>query len=228
MPTRPLDDLGPLYHDYSLFGVSNLQLPGIYRRNQYSKAYILRAYIQYAIAKCKTTVDEPVSFAELFCADGYYAMVARHLGATSAIGIDNDREGHLAKAPEIAARLGITSISFVRDDVNHLDTYDRVDIVANVGGLYHVANPRDILMKSHTMARRYLIVQSVVSMAVDSQDYFESPAPGWTWGSRFSQPSFDRMIEDLGYDVIDRDFNELEGNDRPQDRGSVYYLIKAR
>jgi hypothetical protein len=29
-----------------------------------------------------------VSFAELFCADGYYAMMARRLGATASMGID--------------------------------------------------------------------------------------------------------------------------------------------
>jgi hypothetical protein len=25
---------------------------------------------------------------------------------------------------------------------------------------------------------------------------------------------------------VDRHFNELEGNERPEDRGSVYYLIR--
>ncbi len=72
-----LDDLGPLYHTYELFGVSNRQLPGIYAPNQKAKGPILLACIQYAIAKCRRCIADPVSFAELFCADGYYAMTAR-------------------------------------------------------------------------------------------------------------------------------------------------------
>ena len=79
---------------------------------------------------------------------------------------------------------------------------------------------------SYTMAKRYLIVQSVVNLATDNENYFESPAPGWTWGNRFSRKSFDKMIKELGYNVIDCHFNELEGNDRLEDRGSVYYLIQ--
>jgi hypothetical protein len=90
-----------------------------------------------------------------------------------------------------------------------------------------VENPAEILMKSYAMARKYLIVQSVVSTANDDTGYFETPAPGWSWGSRFSRVSFDKMITALGYRVIDRHFNLLEGNDRAEDRGSVYYLIEV-
>lgn len=46
-----LDDLGPLYHSYEVFGVHNPQLDGIFVPNQKAKAPILQAYIQLAIAK---------------------------------------------------------------------------------------------------------------------------------------------------------------------------------
>ena len=223
----PLSHLGPLYHSYRLFGVRNAQLPGIYAANQASKEPILLAYIQFAIAKCRVARETPVSFAELFCADGYYAMAARHLGATDALGIDNDRDGHFGTAQRIAGLLGIDRIEFLKMDVNDIASLAPVDIVANVGGLYHVANPEEILRKSHAMARRFLIVQSVVSMASDDERYFESPAPGWSWGNRFSRASFDGLIRSTGWTVVDRHFNELEGNDRPEDRGSVYYLVRT-
>jgi hypothetical protein len=221
-----LAQLGPLYHSYRLFGVENEQLPGIYAPNQACKEPILLAYIQLAIAKCRTSRSTPVSFAELFCADGYYAMAARHLGATDALGIDNDRDGHFGTAERIASALGIDRIAFLKMDVNDIASLPPADIVANVGGLYHVANPEEILRKSYAMARRFLIVQTVVSMATDDEHYYESPAPGWTWGNRFSRASFDALIRATGWTVVDRHFNELEGNDRPEDRGSVYYLIR--
>ncbi len=63
-------------------------------------------------------------------------------------------------------------------------------------------------------------------MARREDDYYESPAPGWTWGCRYSVESFEKLIRKLGYNVVDKHYNELEGNGRLEDRGSVYYLIK--
>ncbi len=221
-----LRHLGPLYHSYRLLGATNEQLPGIYPPNQACKEPILLAYIQFAIAKCRTTIATPVSFAELFCADGYYAMMARRLGATASMGIDNDRDGHLGTASKVAAALGLADVRFHHLDVNAIDTLPPVDIVANLGGLYHVPNPLEILAKSYAMARRWLVVQNVVSLANDDPLHFSSPAPGWSWGNRFSRASFDRAMRETGWDIVDRHFNELEGNDRPEDRGSAYYLVR--
>jgi len=223
-----LDDLGELYHDFSVLGYTNRQKGGFFLLNQKCKSPILSAYIQWAIAKSKAHAADNISFAELFCADGYYAILARHFGAASAIGIDNDRDNFLSDARKIADRIGIKDIQFLKEDVNRIDSMERVDIVANVGGLYHVENPVEIIAKSYNMARKYLILQTVVSMSNDEPDYFETPAPGWTWGSRYNRYSFDKLISDLGYEVVDKHFNELEGNERLEDRGSVYYLIKIR
>jgi hypothetical protein len=221
-----LRHLGPQYHSYRLLGAVNEQIPGIYAPNQACKEPILLAYIQWAIAKCRATLATPVSFAELFCADGYYAMMARRLGATASMGIDNDREGHFATAIAVSKALGLDDVRFLKLEVDAIDTLPAVDIVANVGGLYHVANPLEILRKSHRLASRYLVVQNVVSLATRDPTYFQSPAPGWTWGSRFSVQSFDAAIRETGWEVVDRHFNELEGNERPEDRGSLYYLIR--
>ncbi len=201
-------------------------MPGIFAPNQACKEPILLAYIQLAIAKCRTSLSTSVSFAELFCADGYYAIAARHFGATRALGIDNDRDGYFGNAERIAALLGIDQVAFLQMDVNDIPSLAPVDIVANVGGLYHVSNPEEILRASYAMATRFLIVQTVVSMVTDDERYYASPAPGWTWGNRFSRASFDALIRDLRWSVVDRHFNELEGNDRLEDRGSVYYLIR--
>jgi hypothetical protein len=227
--TNPLYKLGPLYHEYSLFGVKNEQLPGIFSANQKAKAPIISAYIALAIAKAKEKHDNgQVDFAELFCADGYYTMLASRLGVSKAVGYDNDSDenGFFKKAPEIARILSMTNVQFMNEDMQEMEKLPRYSIVANIGGLYHVSNPEEILKKSYNMAKDYLIVQSVVSMANSRPDYFESPAPGWTWGSRFNKVSFDKLIKRLKYRVVDSHFNELKGNPQKSNRGSVYYLIE--
>lgn len=221
-----LKKLDPLYHEYSFFGVKNQQTQGHYIKNQQAKASILTAYIAYTIAKSKEYSNE-VSFSELFCADGYYAMVASRLGATKSYGIDNNfsKHGYVLKAQKIASLLKLKKVEFIKEDVNNFNKLPKVDIVANLGGLYHVSNPQKILEDSYRMAKSYLIVQTVVSLASSSPRYFETPAPGWTWGSRYSRQSFDKLIKKLNYRVIDRHFNKLTGNKRPEDMGSAYYLI---
>lgn len=226
MTSQPVTfaDLPDPYHDYAFFGVPSNH-DGSHERNQDSKGPVIRAYIQWAIAKSRTAVDTPVSFAELFCADGYYAMVARRLGATTSVGYDNGRDPHFASAPLIADRLGLDDVAFVHADVQDFQGIERADVVANVGGLYHVVNPVEILQKSYDLADKFLVVQSAVSLATDDPDYFETPAPGWDWGCRMSRQSFDKAIRAKGWNILDSHFNILEGNTRPEDRGSVYYLV---
>jgi hypothetical protein len=66
----------------------------------------------------------------------------------------------------------------------------------------------------------------VVSVANESPDYFETPAPGWTWGSRFSMAWLENTVRNLGGTIVDKHFNELEGNKNPRDRGSGYFLVR--
>ena len=220
-----LGDLGPLYHDYRFFGVRNEQLPGIFQANQQAKFPILLAYISLAIAKCRHNASAPVTFTELFCADGFYTMLATKLGADQCVGIDSNKDGFLDSAAGIAQRLEIDNARFIRQEISGNSVFAPADIVANLGGLYHVADPRPVLEMSYRTARRFLIVQNVVSLASDDEEYFAAPAPGWSWGNRYSRQSFAKLIRDLGYRVIDSHFNILAGNDRPEDQGSVYYLI---
>jgi hypothetical protein len=125
----------------------------------------------------------------------------------------------------IADRLGL-DVGLKKMEVADIDRLEQVDIVANVGGLYHVSNPDEILEKSYRLARRFLVVQTVVSIANNDPDYFETPAPGWTWGSRYSRNSFERHLASKNWKIVDSHFNLLEGNTREEDLGSCYALIE--
>jgi predicted RNA methylase len=214
------------YHDFSWLGLATGHQSAKFAANQDAKARVICAYLLLAIAKCRDAGERDVSVAELFCADGFYAMFARRFGADRAVGYDNDRDGYLANALALRDTMRMDGVEFVKADVQDIPDDARFSIVANVGGIYHTSDPRAVIEKSYAMAHRFLIIQNVVSMAATADDYLVRPAPGWTWGNRFSRASFDRLIRDFGYKVIDRSFNELLGNARPEDRGSVYYLIE--
>jgi hypothetical protein len=220
-----LDDLGPLYHSYRLFGVQNVQLEQ-FRINQICKEPILLGYIALTIGKARQRYFDTPSFCELFCADGYYTMLAANLGASPAVGIDNNRDGWSNQMPEIARRLGLPGVLFELCDVQTMAERNAYDIVANIGGLYHVENPIEMLRKSFDLARRYLIVQTVVTGANNDPDYYECPAPGQHWGNRYSPQSFVNMVQREGYRILDAEFNHLAGNPRAEDQGSVYMLIE--
>jgi hypothetical protein len=222
-----LDDLGPLYHSYRLFGVENQQIEN-FRVNQRCKESIILGYILAALGKARHRCDDAPSFAELFCADGYFTMCAAYFGANPAVGFDNNRDGWSPNGPEIARRLGLNNVSFQWGDVNELTGANMYDVVANIGGLYHVSDPVSVLRKSYDLARRYLVVQTVVTMTNNDPNYFVQPAPGWQHGNRYSAQSFANMVVAQGYRIIDVTFNQLEGNERAEDRGSVYMLIEKQ
>ena len=219
-------DLGTLFHHFGFFGVDNDQVPQNAATNQQCKFPILVSYIAQAIARSRKQADDPVTFTELFCADGFYTMVAAKLGCAKSIGIDSNKDNFLSKSEEIARRLNLDNVSFIQAEVEPGVHFEQTDIVANIGGLYHVSQPEEVLQMSHDLATKFLIVQNVVSLATSDEDYYEAPAPGWDWGNRYSRESFDKMVRSKGYTILDSFFNKLEGNDRPEDMGSVYYLIK--
>ncbi|HAS22666.1 MAG TPA: hypothetical protein DCR51_05895 [Idiomarina loihiensis] len=219
-----LNDLGRLYHSYELFGVKNTANT-FFSTNQKCKEPTIVSYMLYALSKLKVNVSSEAEFMELFCADGYYAMLSVHLGYSRSYGLDNGKAKHFGNAEKIKKVLEVENCFFVRQDVNDLTVQRQYDVVANIGGLYHLGNPEEVLDKSYALARNFLIVQNVVSMESNAEDYFVSPAPNWDWGSRYSRESFDKLICSKNWNVIDSHFNELESNEALSDRGSVYYLI---
>ncbi|MFO1413376.1 MAG: methyltransferase domain-containing protein [Burkholderiales bacterium] len=217
--------LGPTCHDFSLLGLHTEQLPGIFAPHRQVKAPVMQAYILLALARLACE-KRPATFLELFCADGHYAMFARRFGAAQAVGIDSDRDGYLASAEAMRSRLGLTGVEFRKRDVRTVGCDERFDIVANVGGLYHLEDPVAVLDWSYRIAARFLMVQTVGSMATDAPDYFETPAPGLPHGSRHSRASFDRVIRGRGWRIVDSNCAALEANARLEDRGALFYLIE--
>lgn len=212
----------PWYHDFEVLGFKTHQrVTKGYREAQEAKQGPLFEFTAQAITLCRKQ-GTFVKGVELFCADGFFTNYAIQCGAQEVYGIDiDDRE--LSKARLITKLLGNSKkVRFDNCDVFGLDgTYD-FGICA--GGLYHISNPHDLLKLLSTKIKTALVVQTVYSLANESEEYFEAPVPPWTWGCRFSYKYLLQMVKDAGWNVLHASKNELRGNKRLQDRGSAYLL----
>jgi SAM-dependent methyltransferase len=206
------------YHDFAPLGLPTPQRWGMFPPNQAAKQEPLFRLVAEALALSR--VDAPTVL-ELFCADGFYAIFAAQHGAGAALGIDTDPV-EVYKARLAAKLLGVPNATFEVADVLTSDA--RADIGICAGGLYHVADPASLLARLRQRIGHVLVVQTVFHLTRTEPDYFETPAPGLTWGCRFSYDYLLAMVERSGWRIVSAERNELTGNDRPEDRGSAYLL----
>src|SRR5947208_2775030 len=148
------------YHDYRVLGLNLPQLPGIFAPNQAAKAPIIIGYVLFALGKLRGRGLNPVTVAELFCADAFYSFVARRFGVDRCDAFDNDRDGYLAQAGLLRDILKEEAVHLHQADVFDIPADFRASIVINTGGLYHVTDPVLALERSFAMCQHYLIVQS--------------------------------------------------------------------
>jgi cyclopropane fatty-acyl-phospholipid synthase-like methyltransferase len=210
----------PWYHDFSALGLPTPQRGGIFPANQAAKQEPIFRLLDEALQRAAVRSAE-VSVLELFCADGFYALRAAQRGARRAVGVDTD-PAEVAKARLASKLLGVTGTEFRVADV--LETPDRVSVAICAGGLYHLSEPARLLDQLRHQVSDALVVQTVYHVGRPEPDYFESPAPGWAHGCRFSYEYLLRMVARCGWRVEHAETNELLGNDRPADRGSAYLL----
>ena len=220
--TRPELDLFVQlwYHDFRPLGLPTPQRWGMFPPNQAAKQEPLFRLIAEAIRLTRNRAGDPTVL-ELFCADGFYSIYAAQHGATSAHGIDTDPV-EIDKARLAAKLLGVANVSFAVGDVRTSDARAAIGICA--GGLYHLEDPAALLRRLHRQVDHALVVQTVFHIGRTEPGYFETPAPGLTWGSRFSYDHLLAMVESSGWRIQHAERNELTGNDRPEDRGSAYLL----
>jgi SAM-dependent methyltransferase len=215
------------YHSFSTLGLPARQKAGIYPLNQRCKEPYILGYLLVALAKARgTRARYHPSVLELFCADAYYGLLAKRFGAGRVVGVDKDPAA-LEAAAVMRDALALP-IELRCHDVLALPRREKYDVVLCTGGLYHLADPAHFLQRVKQHVKRYLVVQTVVSLDSTAADYFVSPAPGWQHGCRFSAAHFLHMLGRAGFHLLSHGFNHLDGNRRRCDRGSAYALCGVR
>ena len=220
----------PWYHDFSALGVPTRQAEGIFGPNQQAKQATLFSYIDKAIALVRPGARRPRAVLRRRLLQPLRAAARRRHMTGVDLGDEQFRGGdpiQLRQADAMTALLGHDGRAEFRNQ-NVFDVSGSFDFAICAGGLYHVTDPEALLRKLTGNVRTALVVQTVYSLAETSADYFETPAPGQTWGCRFSYGYLLAMLAEAGWTVLESTTNELGGNARPQDRGSAYALCVPR
>jgi hypothetical protein len=199
-----------------------------YRLSQLQKEKIILGWIEKYI---KNRGDKCLmKGVEFFCADAYYSFHAINAGVGKMTAIDladesgEKRVGILEQAKIIGKILDIGNDKLVITKSDVLLFNDQCDFAFVFGGLYHIEDPIKLLSNLRSSVSQLVFIQTIVSLENESQDYFESPAPGWDWGSRFSASWLIRKIELLGFRIIESNLETAEYNHAQRDRGSLFLV----
>ena len=71
-----------------------------------------------------------------------------------------------------------------------------------------------------------MILQTVITLETESEDYFVSQATGCKHGCKFTKAWLVKRLKDVGWNILEKERNILSGNERLCDNGSSYFLLK--
>lgn len=217
----------PWMHDYSTLGVNTgLELISIPpTKNQKFTEPIIAAYLRKAFENIR---NEGPALLDMFCSDGFFSIyAAKTFKCDRILAIDND-QNNIERAKLMNKKLNVDNVEIRLQDAHTLDEQETFDVVLNLYALHMVSDPENVLKLTHKITKQFAIIHSVVTLENVDPDYFETPAPGWTWGCRFTETKIRKWIENLDWDIVAHDRNVLEENGALRDRGSVYFLCRKR
>lgn len=97
---------------------------------------------------------------DIGCNSGYFSLDLAARGAAHVDGVDLRTE-NVARAQFVKEHYGIVNADFRVSDADDLGVEQQWDVVLNLGLLYHVINPLDVLRRTYELCRRFAIIDTV-------------------------------------------------------------------
>jgi tRNA (mo5U34)-methyltransferase len=97
---------------------------------------------------------------DIGCQAGFFSLDMADRGAASVTGVDL-REGNLAQARFLAEHYGVDGVSFEQVDAEDYVAERQWDVVLNLGLLYHVTRPLDLLRTTYQLTRKVAVIDTV-------------------------------------------------------------------
>lgn len=101
------------------------------------------------------------TFIDFACNHGYFTLELAHAGARKATGLDLRAE-NVAKAEFLKSHFDIPNAEFRQGDIYDLDASQQVDVVLNLGVLYHITDPYKLVQLSYDACRRFAVIDTIM------------------------------------------------------------------
>lgn len=159
-----------------------------------------------------------LSVLDIACNWGAFSIEAMLRGAASVDGFDI-REQNVQRARRLSTFFGITGAHFSTGDVYDFQPDRRYDVVLNLGLMYHITRPFELVKQSYDMCDRVAVFDTVVH---------REPFSGFILGTGEHAPEHAataigcelhptyRALIDLAYLVGFREVIELRGEPHPE------------
>ena len=98
---------------------------------------------------------------DIGCNAGFFSLDLATLGARHVDGVDL-RADNIARAQFLEDYFDVDNVEFRVSDADDLETGREWDVVLNLGLLYHVVNPLQVMRRTYELCRRFAIVDTVV------------------------------------------------------------------
>jgi len=98
---------------------------------------------------------------DIGCNSGFFSLDLATRGAQHVDGVDL-RPDNIARAQFVKEHFGVDNVDFRVSDADDLATGRQWDVVLNLGLLYHVLNPLQLLRQTYELCGRLAIVDTVV------------------------------------------------------------------
>jgi hypothetical protein len=207
----------------SILGKGPLTAEGSHHNQRDRDTYILPA-LDKAFALHRKRYGEVTSFLDTFSNDGFYGFwVAEHHG-TPRITCVELMSAYVEKGRLMAEILHRPEVQFICQDVHDMDA-SPVDVALCMGGLYHVTDPDALVAKLRGKAK-YLVAHACTSTLSHDPAYFETPAPYWQHGCRFSHEYFLSMLPKVGWNVLESGHSIYPNPGNEHSAGSSWALCE--
>jgi len=149
----------PLSKDYGTLGLKSAMSPG-FRLSQRRSDYRLN-FIWQGIEALLGGSIAGSSVADIACNWGGFSVEAHLRGASKVTGFDI-RPENIAKAGRVAQHFGAETIDFRVQDLFTHDVTETHDIVLNLGLMYHISMPWEMMKKTYDMTHGIAVFDTVV------------------------------------------------------------------
>jgi 2-polyprenyl-3-methyl-5-hydroxy-6-metoxy-1,4-benzoquinol methylase len=158
---RTVESLAPWSVPYRLaHGLNTMNLDEMHAKVVQAQVLYRRELITGTVAQLLGDELASTNVLDVGCNAGFFSLDIAGRGAQHVDGIDLRAE-NIAQARFAAEHYGFANVDFHVSDVDAFSAGAQWDVVLNLGVLYHVTNPIELLQRTYELCRKFAVIDSV-------------------------------------------------------------------